>query len=66
MNKYFVGIGVAKTGTTWLAEYLKSHPEVCFSPIKEMHYFDEKYFNHKQQIKQKRIESLKEITLSWK
>lgn len=61
MNKYFVGIGVAKAGTTWLAEYFKSHPEVCFSPVKEMHYFDVKFLDHKQQIKQKRIEALNEL-----
>lgn len=60
MNDYFVGIGVAKAATTWLGEYFKFHPEICMSPIKEIHYFDEKYFNHKQQIKYKRIKSLKE------
>lgn len=37
---YFVGIGAQKAGTTWLARYLSSHPEVFFSPEKELHYFD--------------------------
>ena len=36
----FVGIGAQKAGTNWLAKYLTSHPQVCFSPIKELHYFD--------------------------
>lgn len=43
MNKgqqYFVGIGAAKAGSTWLARYLESHPQVCMSPYKELHYFD--------------------------
>lgn len=40
---FFVGIGAAKGGTSWLAEYLSQHPEVAFSPIKELHYFDAMY-----------------------
>ncbi len=41
----FIGIGAQKTGTTWLADYLSSHEQVCFSPIKELHYFNTKYLN---------------------
>lgn len=37
---FFVGIGAQKAATSWLADYLDSHPQVGFSPIKEMHYFD--------------------------
>lgn len=38
MNKtFFLGIGAAKSGTSWLYNYLAAHPEVCPSPIKEMH-----------------------------
>jgi len=37
---YFVGIGAQKAGTTWLARYLSRHPEVFFSPEKELHFFD--------------------------
>ena len=40
---FFVGLGAQKTGTSWLWEYLQSHPEVGASPIKEMHFFDSKY-----------------------
>ncbi len=39
----FIGIGAQKTGTTWLADYLDQHPQVCISPVKELHYFDTKY-----------------------
>jgi hypothetical protein len=38
-----LGIGAQKTGTTWLANYLDSRPEIFMSPIKEMHFFDIKY-----------------------
>lgn len=32
-------IGAGRSGTTSLYEYLDSHPDVCFSNIKEIHYF---------------------------
>lgn len=32
-------IGAGRSGTTSLFSYLKAHPEVCFSKIKEVHYF---------------------------
>jgi hypothetical protein len=38
--QFFLGIGAQKSGTSWLGEYFASHPEVYFSPIKELHYFD--------------------------
>lgn len=40
-SNFFVGIGAAKAGTTWLAGYLRGHPQVFVSPLKELHYFDE-------------------------
>jgi len=42
----FIGIGAQKTGTTWLAEYLSNNPDVYFSPIKEIHYFNTKHLKH--------------------
>lgn len=35
----FFIVGAAKAGTTALYNYLKPHPEIYFSPIKEPHYF---------------------------
>lgn len=32
-------VGVAKAGTTSLYHYMKQHPEIYLSPIKETHYF---------------------------
>lgn len=37
---FLIGVGAAKAGTTWLNDYLREHPEVMVSPIKELHYFD--------------------------
>jgi len=41
--QYFTGIGAQRTGTTWLANYFANHPQVCFSAVKELHYFDSIY-----------------------
>ncbi len=32
-------IGAGRSGTTTLYQYLENHPDVCFSDIKEVHYF---------------------------
>lgn len=37
----FLGIGAPKAGTTWLADNLRTHPEIWIPPIKEIHWFDE-------------------------
>ncbi len=38
----FVGIGAQRAGTSWLYHALNAHPEI-FLPLKEVHFFDEKY-----------------------
>lgn len=35
----FLGIGAQKSGTTWLGNYFKTHPEIFMSPIKEMNFW---------------------------
>ena len=37
---HFLGIGAARTGTTWLYHILWSHPQLWLPPVKELHYFD--------------------------
>lgn len=37
---FFVGLGAPKCGTSWLSDYLNGHPEVLFSPIWELRYFN--------------------------
>lgn len=55
----FIGIGVAKSGTTWVAECLEEHPEILFPGQKELFFFnkkpaylfyDEKLTNHHKGI----------------
>ncbi len=40
MKLHFVGIGASKAGTTQVAEVLGTHPELCLSEPKEVHYFN--------------------------
>lgn len=37
----FIGVGVEKSATYWLAECLKEHPEICFAKDKEVYYFND-------------------------
>jgi hypothetical protein len=39
----FLGIGAAKTGTTWLHHNLRAHPELYLPDVKEVHYFDSRW-----------------------
>ncbi len=36
----FIGIGAARSGTTWLHTQLKAQKDVWLPPVKEVHYFD--------------------------
>ena len=36
-------IGVQKSGTTYLARLLMQHPDICFSEIKELHFFSKEH-----------------------
>lgn len=38
MDKLFLSIGAMKSGTTWLYRQLEQHPNIGFSPEKELHF----------------------------
>lgn len=40
IDNLFLCVGAQKSGTTWLHSQLESHPEVGFSDVKEVHYFN--------------------------
>jgi hypothetical protein len=44
----FLSVGAMKAGTTWLYAMLSRHPELHFTPEKEIHYFYHRYVNDKQ------------------
>ena len=56
---FFLGLGAQKSGTTWLAEYLKGHPGVSMSPLKELHYFDSLWLPSCKAFDKKFFERLK-------
>jgi len=39
LNQLLIGAGAMKAGTTWLYKQLKPHPNIRFTPEKEIHYF---------------------------
>jgi hypothetical protein len=39
----FLGIGAQKSGTTWLYENLRCHPDLFLPDKKELHYFDRRF-----------------------
>lgn len=39
----FLGIGFMKSGTTWLSENLRAHPDIFVSDQKELHYFSQNF-----------------------
>jgi hypothetical protein len=44
----FIGIGAAKSGTTWLHKMLLQHPQVYLPGPKELHYFNRKFTENPQ------------------
>ena len=40
-----IGIGAQRSGTTWIYEMLKAHPEIDMSPEKEINFFNYHYHN---------------------
>ncbi len=44
----FIGVGAEKSGTTWIAEALKEHPQVVMSYVKEVLFFNKEEFLHKK------------------
>jgi len=39
----FVGVGVQKSGTTWIGDALSQHPQIFFSPKKEISFFTRRF-----------------------
>lgn len=39
----FIGVGMQKSGTRWLYQQLKHHPDFWMPPVKEFHFFDAKF-----------------------
>ena len=47
MERLFLSIGAMKAGTTWLYSILERHPDIHFTPEKEIHFLAHYYLNKK-------------------
>lgn len=59
-NKLYLNVGAMKAGTTWLYRQLEQHPDIIFSPEKELHYLSYRDGNQRilnQDYKRKRFEN---------
>lgn len=45
-DNLFLSIGAMKAGTTWLHRLFSRHPELCFTPEKEIHFFYHRYVDN--------------------
>jgi len=61
IENLFLSVGAMKAGTTWLYEQLKNHPDIYFTPEKEIHYFANKIGIEHQLNQRNRIIKLKNI-----
>jgi len=61
IDNLFLSVGAMKAGTTWLYEQLKKHPEIHFTPEKEIHYFANKVGIENQLSHRNRILKLKDV-----
>jgi hypothetical protein len=70
MRPTFIGIGPARCGTTSVYHYLKQHPQVFMSPVKETHFFayqvSEPDFLHNRAILDEPVRSLEAYEMLFK
>jgi len=59
IENLFLSVGAMKAGTTWLYEQLKNHPDIYFTPQKEIHYFANQVGIDNQLNHRARVEKLK-------
>lgn len=50
---HFIGIGAARSGTSWLYNTLKEHPRISFGLQKELNFFNDTYASYSAHILQK-------------
>ena len=54
VDNLFLSVGAMKAGTTWMYQILDKHPEIYFSPEKEIHYFAHMYLDDEFPLKENR------------
>ena len=60
---FLVGLGAQKAGSTWMARYLGTHPDVYVPRLKELHYFDAVYMRRlSEHVPNRMIRLAKEVS----
>lgn len=59
LDKLFIGAGAMKAGTTWLYTVLGGHPDIHFTPEKEIHYFYAAHVNPGILSEKNRLENIR-------
>lgn len=59
IDNLFLSVGAMKAGTTWLYKQLENHPQIYFTPEKEIHYFANKVGIEGQLNRKSRVEKFK-------
>ncbi|MBT8475893.1 MAG: sulfotransferase [Alphaproteobacteria bacterium] len=59
-DNLFIGAGAMKAGTTWLYSVLDRHPEIFFSPEKEIHYFHARHVDPAVLSEERRLANTKQ------
>lgn len=60
LNNLLLCVGAQKSGTTWLYAQLENHPEISFSDVKEIHYFNTIH-NGSLLLSSRKVEHLKRL-----
>lgn len=60
IDNLFLCVGAQKAGTTWLNSQLNDHPDVGFSDVKEVHYFNTVH-NASVLLTRRKVEHIKNI-----
>ena len=55
MERLFLSIGAMKAGTTWLYSILERHPDIHFTPEKEIHFLAHHYLDKKHLTDEHRL-----------
>ena len=55
MSRFAFIVGAPRCGTTTLASFLQQHPDVCFSAVKEPHFFTQHDFSSVDKVTMERL-----------
>lgn len=64
--RFVIGLGTQRSGTSWIADFLAAHPDIGFSPVKELHFFDSIYSPVNRGALRERDRLRRHLTAIWR